>query len=339
MGNTPEHWAEWEVDPSTRSSVHLWTKYLPLNATVTTSGITLLTVSRGIPSVNKVTNPSFESSDLTMYTEIGTGTAPPDSGGRVAVSGDGEISAATFTADGIAGRAYVAKVTAAGNSAADSNGFYWTTGFEAGHAQYGNTIVGSCFVSSEQSSSAAGTVKMVIYNSTTGAVLATGDTITLTQSWQRASVKHFLPRGQAAAAYRVGIVAASAWAINTTPYYVDGFMVENRTDGQLGNYTDGAQTIDTGGATYEWDGTADASESLKKIGLSRVRGIRVVNEHATNPVYLCIDTDASTTNGIKIAGTETFETNWPIDADTKITAISTGGSAAIHGVVWGVHQN
>ena len=99
MGNTPEHWAEWEVDPSTRSSVHLWTKYLPLNATVTTSGITLLTVSRGIPSVNKVTNPSFESSDLTMYTEIGTGTAPPDSGGRVAVSGDGEISAATFAAE------------------------------------------------------------------------------------------------------------------------------------------------------------------------------------------------------------------------------------------------
>ena len=42
---------------------------------------------------------------------------------------------------------------------------------------------------------------------------------------------------------------------------------------------------------------------------------------------------------IKIAGAETFETNWPIDADTKITAISTGGSAAAHGVVWGVHQN
>ena len=334
MGNTPEHWAEWEVDPTTRSSVHLWTKYLPLNATVTTSGITLLTINRGIPSVNKVTNPSFETgSPPTGYTEI---TASGLS--QVAVSGDGEISAPTFTANGIAGRANVAKVTAAGNSAADANGFYWTTANEAGHAQYGNTLIGSCFVSSEQSSSAAGSVKMVIYDSV-GTVLATGDTATLTQAWQRINVKHFLPRGTAAVPYRVGIVAASAWAINTTPYYVDGFMVENRTDGQLGNYTDGAQTIDTGGATYEWDGTADASESLKKIGLSRVRGIRVVNEHATNPVYLCIDTDASTTNGIKIAGTETFETNWPIDADTKITAISTGGSAAVHGVVWGVHQN
>ena len=113
MGNTPEHWAEWEVDPSTRSSVHLWTKYLPLNATFTTSGITLLTVSRGIPSVNNVTNPSFESSDLTMYTEIGTGTAPPDSGGRITYASDGEVTAPTFDAAGIAGRAYVAKVTAA----------------------------------------------------------------------------------------------------------------------------------------------------------------------------------------------------------------------------------
>ena len=88
MGNSPELWAEWEVDPSTRSSVHLWTKYLPINATVTTGGITLLTVARGIPSVNKVTNPSFENSDLTMYTEIGTGTAPPDSGARNSYASD-----------------------------------------------------------------------------------------------------------------------------------------------------------------------------------------------------------------------------------------------------------
>ena len=178
---------------------------------------------------------------------------------------------------------------------------------------------------------------MVIYDSS-GIVLATGDTITLTQSFQRASVKHFLPRGQAAAQYRVGIVAASVFAINDSPYYVDGFMVENRQDGLLGDYTDGGQSISSG-SSYEWDGTADASESFKRIGISRIRGIRIVNEDANNPIYLCIDTDASTTNGIKIAGAETFETNWPIDADTKITAISTGGNAAAHGVVWGVHQN
>ena len=337
MGNSPEHWAEWEVDPSTRSSVHLWTKYIPINATVATGGTTLLTVSRGIPSVNKVTNPSFENSDLTMYTEIGTGTAPPDAGGRITYASDGEIGAPTFAANGIDGRTYVAKVTAAGNSADGSNGFYWTTGHEAGHAQYGNTIVGSCYVSGEQSATAAGSVKMVIYDSS-GTVLATGDTITLTQSWQRASVKHFLPRGLAAAQYRVGIVAASAFAINNSPYYVDGFMVENRTDGLLGDYTDGGQAIDAG-ATYEWDGTADASESYKRIGISRIRGIRIKNDDGSNPIYLCIDNDASTTNGIKIVGGETFETNWPIDAESKITAISTGGSAAVHGVVWGVHQN
>lgn len=338
MGNSPEHWSEWEVDPSTRSSVHLWTKYLPINATVATGGTTLLTVSRGTPSVNKVTNPSFESSDLTMYTEIGTGTAPPDAGGRVAYSSDSEIATPTYAANGIAGRSYVAKVTAAGDSAADSNGFYWTSEAIPGHGQYGNTLIGSCFVSSTQSASAAGTVKMVIYNSS-GEVLATGDTITLTQAWQRASVSYGLRAGLAAAQYRVGIVAASVWALNTTPYYVDGFMVENNQDGALGEYTDGGQAIDSGGATYEWDGTADASESYKRIGISRIRGIRIKNDDGSNPIYLCIDTDASTANGIKIAGGETFETNWPIDAESKLTAISTGGSVAVHGVVWGVHQN
>jgi len=340
MGNSPEHWAEWEVDPSTRSSVHLWTKYLPINATVVGTGTPvpgtdLLIISRGTPSVNKVTNPSFETgSPPTGYTEITAGGLS-----RVLASGDGEISVPTFAANGIDGRAYVAKVTATGNSADGSNGFYWTTGNEAGHSQYGNTLTGSCFVSSEQSSSAAGAVKMVIYDSS-GTVLATGDAITLTQAWQRTSVQYNLVRGLPAASYRVGIVAAgTAWNMNTTPYYVDGFMFENRQDGiSIGDYTDGAQAIDKG-AVYEWDGAADASESIKRIGLSRVRGIRIKNDDGSNPIYLCIDTDASIANGIKIAAGETFETNWPIDAESKITAIATGGNVAVHGVIWGVHQN
>ena len=108
MGNSPEHWAEWEVDPSTRSSVHLWTKYLPITGSISTGGTDLLIISRGTPSVNKVTNPSFETgSPPTGYTEITAGGLS-----QVAVSGDGEISAPTFAANGIDGRAYVAKVTA-----------------------------------------------------------------------------------------------------------------------------------------------------------------------------------------------------------------------------------
>jgi len=336
MSNSPDLWAEWEVDPSTRTSIHLWTKYLPILETVTTSATTLFTVDRGTPAVNLVTNPSFEAADLTMFTEIGVGVAPPDAASLVAVSGDGEISAPTYAANGIAGGATVVKVSAAANGADGSNGFYWTTSNLGGDGQFGSTIIGSVFVSGEQSATALGSVKMVIYDSS-GTVLATGSTITLSQAWQRASVKYFLSHSKAPAQYRVGLVAASAFNMSTSPYYVDGFMVEHKQGGNVGDYTDGAQAL-ANGATHEWLGAANASVSRKRMGISHIRGIRIVNEHATNPVYLCIDTDASTTNGIKIAGTETFETNWPIDAKTKITAIATGGSAVVHGVIWGVHQ-
>jgi len=67
-------WAGWEVDPSTRTSTHAFTKYYPFrDASVANDAVTtILTVDRGIPSVNLVTNPSIESSTLTMYTASGS---------------------------------------------------------------------------------------------------------------------------------------------------------------------------------------------------------------------------------------------------------------------------
>lgn len=67
-------WAGWEVDPSTRTSTHAFTKYYPFrDASVANDAVTtILTVDRGEPSVNLVTNPSIESSTLTMYTASGS---------------------------------------------------------------------------------------------------------------------------------------------------------------------------------------------------------------------------------------------------------------------------
>ena len=71
----PEHWPEWEVDPSTRTSVHPFTKYSPISATVGTTAADLYTVSRGRPAVNLVTNPSIEAADITMFTASGAGVS------------------------------------------------------------------------------------------------------------------------------------------------------------------------------------------------------------------------------------------------------------------------
>ena len=56
----PENWPEWEIDPSTRTSVHVWNKYVPIDTTVGTSAVDLLTVSRGEPAVNLIKNPSID---------------------------------------------------------------------------------------------------------------------------------------------------------------------------------------------------------------------------------------------------------------------------------------
>ena len=70
-----DEWASWEVDPSTRSSVHLWTKYMPLKGNVGTTAATLLSVDKGVPAVNLIRNPNFEAADLTEFEKVSTGNA------------------------------------------------------------------------------------------------------------------------------------------------------------------------------------------------------------------------------------------------------------------------
>jgi len=75
MPNTehfPENWPSWEIDPSTRTSVHVWNKYIPIDVSVGTSAVDLVTVSRGEPSVNLVTNPSIEHATISEFTASGS---------------------------------------------------------------------------------------------------------------------------------------------------------------------------------------------------------------------------------------------------------------------------
>tara|TARA_Y100001951_G_scaffold103178_1_gene111431 strand:+ start:143 stop:1072 length:930 start_codon:yes stop_codon:yes gene_type:complete len=300
----PENWPEWELDPSTRSSVHLWTKYVPIDTEIGTTAADLLTVSRGQPSVNLVKNPSIEHATISEFTASGSAISQSS-----AQASTGSNSLLVNPANSAAGE-----------------GFYWSDKF-AGHTE-GTSIVAQCEV---RGASASGDVKIAIQDSD-GVELAASDTHSLTTSFARISVKWDILE-RVAATYRIAVVSVAQHNIN---FYVDKIMIEQRRDGNLSDYVDGAQ-----GINYEWMGTAHLSESKRRPGLSAIRGFKLKNGHGSQTANIAIDTTATaagtTSTGILLKAGETIETNWPINAQVKISAIASGASTQIYGVIWGVH--
>jgi len=298
----PENWPSWEIDPSTRSSVHVWNKYWPIdNSSIGTSAVDLFTVSRGEPAVNLVKNPSIESATISEFTASGSAISQSS-----AQASTGSNSLLVNPANAAAGE-----------------GFYWSDTF-AGHTE-GTHIVAQCEV---RGASASGDVKIQIQDAD-GVALATSDTHSLTTSFARIYISHQILE-RVAATYRIAVISHTQHNID---FYVDKIMVEQRRDGNLSVYVDGAQ-----GINYEWLGTANLSESRRRPGISVVRGFRLKNGHGSQTVNIALDTDASSTTGVLLKAGETWETNWPIDIRTKISAIASGSSTQVYGVIWGIHQ-
>lgn len=301
-------WASWEVDPSTRTSVHAFTKYAPITATLSTTASDVFTVNRGVPSVNLVTNPSIEAADVSMFTAITVGgsatTAVRDSG--QAASGSNSL------------------LVNPGNTGV-GEGFYWTSPSLVAHPE-GATLVASCEV---RGASASGSVRIVIQNSDGTTELATSATENLATSFARISVSYALTERQPTT-YRVAVISAAQHDIN---WYTDKIHVEVRRDSTIPIYVDGAQ-----GINYEWIGAANASASKRRAGMTAIRGLRLKNDDNSIAVYVAFDQTASATTGFQIAAGEVFETVWPIDFRTRISAVAASGTPAIHGVVWGIHQ-
>ena len=296
-----DEWTSWEVDPSTRSSVHAFTKYAPITATLSTTASDVFTVDRGVPSVNMIKNPSLEVNTLTEFTVSGS-----------AIS-QSSAQAATGT--------YSLLVNPA--NAATGEGFYYTTPSLVGHPE-GSVLTASVEV---RGASASGDVKLAIQDSN-GVELKATATHSLTTGFVRLTVQHPIERPPAT--YRVAVVSVSQHNIN---FYVDKIHVELRKDSSIADYVDGAQ-----GVNYEWTGAANASASRRRAGMSVMRGLRLKNDHASIAVYVAFDQTASATTGFQIAAGEVFETTWPVDFRTKISAVAASGTPAIHGVVWGIHQ-
>jgi hypothetical protein len=295
---------EFEVDSSTRQSVHSITKYQPFRLALSTTASNLVTAGKGEQAVNWVTNPSIEATDVTMYTATGA-------------------SAARSTAQAATGSASLLINPA--NSAA-GEGFYWTSAqlpFSV-HEQY---ITVQC---EHRGASASGNVKIEIRDVTGATVLATSGNSNLAASFTRVTASYTVPETTTAAQYRIYVTTGSNHNID---FYIDKLMFEVREDvSTVSTYVDGNQ-----GLNYEWVGTANASNSIKRPAMSKIRGIKITNESgsAGEIVYVSLDTTATATTGIPVLAGATLETNWPLDFRDKVSVISASGTPTVSGVVWG----
>jgi hypothetical protein len=169
--------------------------------------------------------------------------------------------------------------------------------------------------------------RIEIRDSTGATTHATGNTITLSTTFTR-STAFFNLSQLASAAYRIYFVTVTQ---HNTNFYVDDFQVELRKDDIATTYCDGAQ-----GLYYEWDGTAHASTSRRRIGLVSIRGY---NLYTTRNVFIAFDHTASSSLGeLKLAGTD-FWMDHPFDAG-NISMINdlSGEQPRVFGGIWGTHE-
>jgi len=296
---------EWEIDSSTRQSVHPYTKYSPFRTATSTTAANLLAIDRGEIAVNWVTNPRIEATDVSMFTATGA-TVARDTG-QAAVG-----SASLLTNPGNAGA---------------GEGFYWVSP-SVPFSVTPQHLTAQCEV---RGASASGSVKIQITDAS-GVELATSADTNLTTSFAQITASYSIAGSTAAATYRVYVVSAANHNIN---WYTDKIMFEVREDtNAVSTYVDGAS-----GLNYEWSGTANASTSRKRPAMSVIRGIQIKNESGTSAeiVYVSFDSTASTTTGISVLAGATYESNFPIDFRENVSIISASGTPTVSGVVWGVN--
>ena len=296
---------EWEIDSSTRQSVHPYTKYSPFRTATSTTAANLLSIDRGEIAVNWVTNPRIEATDVTIFTATGSAIARD--------TGQASVGAASL-------------LTNPANSAA-GEGFYWASP-AVGFSVTPQHITAQCEV---RGASASGSVKIQITDAS-GVELATSADTDLTTSFARITASYSIAGSTAAATYRVYVVSAANHNIN---WYTDKIMFEVREDtNAVSTYVDGAS-----GLNYEWSGTANASTSRKRPAMSVIRGIQIKNESGTSAeiVYVAFDATASATTGIPVLAGATYESNFPVDFRENVSIISASGTPTVSGAVWGVN--
>ena len=295
----------WEIDSSTRQSVHPYTKYKPFRSATSTTAANLTSIDRGEISTNWVTNPRIESTDVTMYTATGSAVARD--------TGQQALGTASLLVN-------------PANSAA-GEGFYW----ESPTIPYSTAPQYLTVQLEHRGASASGAVTLEIRDAAGTTVLATSGSDDLAASWRRLPAQHTVVPSTAAASYRLYLTSTAQHNIN---FYADKIMFEVREDTTaVSTYIDGSISH-----LYDWSGTINASTSIKKPDADVIRGIKITNESGTSAeiVYVAFDTTASSTTGIPVLAGATLETNFPIDFRKNISVIAASGTPTVSGVIWGI---
>mgnify|MGYP001570683338 FL=1 len=308
FGTNPRDHISWEINPSTRDNTYIWTKGNPVDVTLAVAGTAqnLIAISDEKPTVNLVTNPSFETGDPpTGYTASG----------------------ATLTRSSTVARSGTYSLSINPDNGAAGEGGYWTTETLArGDVDHPLIMVASVYLQDNVNS---GNGARIVVADSSGVTLANGNSVVLSAAWQRSSAFYLMSAG---ATYRIYI---STVLQHNTTFYADNLQNELLFQSTPTAYCDGAT-----GLYNEWEDTAHASRSRRLQGLVSIRGYTL---HNTRDIYLAESRTASTTDGgsrFVRAGTDFWE-DFPVDIQDNLSFVNAvaGENPRVFGVIRGVHYS
>ena len=296
----------WDVDSSTRQSVHPANRYVAISnaASTTAEDVYSIVVNGGEIATNLVLNPGVEGSTVDEF--VATGSARSRSTAQAA---EGSASLLINPDNSAAGE-----------------GFYW-------ESELVSRSVNTQYISVQlevRGASASGAVTLTLRDSGGTTLHGTSGSHNLTTGFVKLSATYAIPANTDAAKYRLYLVTTAQHNID---FYADKIMFEIREDTTaVSTYVDGAS-----GINYEWEGTANASSSHRKPAMTFIRGITIKNESGTGAeiVYVAFDTTASSSTGIPVLAGGTFENTGQLGFTNNVSVISASGTPTVSGVIWG----
>lgn len=300
----------WESVPSTRTSLTPFNKYIPVDTTLASAGTAedLYNISNvDKATVNFAPNPGFElGTPPTGFTPVGS-----------AILQDG-----TYFKTGT----YGMSINPA--DSADLEGAYMTLEESFGGGVDMSTtknIVASAYF---RRASSSGSTARIAIRDTAGVEKALGNTVTLSDTWQRSTAVYRLT--QTGTQYRIYLEVPTQHNIT---FYVDDLLVEIKRSTHPEDYADGSL-----GVNYDWQGAVNASQSRRRHGVQVIRGWDL---HFTLDTYLALDQTASSTTGIFCPAGTDWSTEFPMafTRNLSILNVNSGETPRVYGAIWGLPES